>query len=89
MKNSMAGNAVTAAVKAGRYKDLINDKTFFILNIKKNSFVKMFMQMNAQSNKDIAGWINRLGEMFLYCEKNDNFISVNLEIEIKESRSKK
>jgi len=88
MKNAMAGNIVTASGKS-RYKDVINDKTFFILNIKKNSFLKMFLGMGAQSNSDLAGWINRLGEIFLYCEKNDNFISINFEVEIREPRGKK
>ena len=88
MKSGLTANTV-ALTNSGRYKDFINDKTFFILNIKKNSFMDMFMQMRAQGNDDVAGLINRLGEIFLYCEKNDNFISVNLELEIKEVRGRK
>ena len=89
MKSSLASNTTITSVKSGRYKDIINDKTFFLLNIKKNSFMNMFMNMNAQGNSNVTGWINRLGEIFLYSEKNDNFISLNLEVEIKEPKSKK
>jgi len=88
MKSGLAGSTVTT-VKSGKYKDMINDKTFFILNIKKNSFMKMLMQMSMQGNSDAAGWINRFGEMFLYCEKNDNFITINFEVEMKEANAKK
>ena len=90
MKNCMSGNTIAASKNAsGRYKDIINDKTFYILNIKKNSLLTMFLHMSAQGNSEIAGWINRLGEIFLYGEKNDNLISINFEVEIKEARGKK
>nr|AXS01273.1 hypothetical protein [uncultured bacterium] len=90
MKSGLAANTVTQS-KSSRYKDIINDKTFYILNIKKSSFLNMFIQMGAQAqgNSNVAGLVNRLGEIFLYSEKNDNFISLNLEIEIKEAKSKK
>ena len=89
MKSGLSANTVTAQGKGDRYKDIINDKTFFIVNIKKNSLMKMFMGMAAQGNSDMAGFINRIGEIFLYGEKNDNFISINLDVEIRESRGKK
>jgi hypothetical protein len=89
MKSSLSANTVAATGKSERYKDIINDKTFSIFNIKKNSFVKMLMQMQVGKEGNIAGLINRFGEMFLFCEKNDNFISVNFEVEIKDSSRKK
>ena len=88
IKNGLTSGTI-AASGPGRYKDIINDKTFFIMNIKKNSAMKMFMQMQAQGNREVADWINRMGEIFLFCEKNDNLISVNLEVEIREVRGKK
>jgi hypothetical protein len=76
-------------VNSGRYGKVINDKTFFLLNIKKNAFLKSLMQMRSQGNQDIARSINRIGEIFLFCEKRDGLISVDFEVEIKEPGKKK
>lgn len=89
MKSGMNSSTVDAAVNSGRYGKVINDKTFFLLNIKKNTFLKTLLQMRAQGNPDIARSMNRIGEIFLYCEKKDGLISIDFEVGIKESEKKK
>ncbi len=89
MKTGMASPTLDMASNSGRYAKVINDKTFFLLNIKKNAFLKMMMQMRAQGNQDIANGINRIGEIFVFCEKKENLISLDLEVEIKAPGKKK
>ena len=89
MKSGINSTTVDMAINSGRYGKLINDKTFFLLNIKKNAFLKSLMQMRSQGNQDIAKSINRIGEIFLFCEKRDGLISVDFEVEIKEPGKKK
>jgi len=89
MKSGINSATVDTAANSGRYGKVINDKTFFLLNIKKNAFLKSLMQMRSQGNADIAKSINRIGEIFIYCEKKEGLISVDLEIEIKEPGNKK
>lgn len=89
MKSGISSNTVDMAVNTGRFGKVINDKTFFLLNIKKNAFLKALMQMRSQGNQDIAKGINRIGEIFLFCEKRDGLISVDFEVEIKEPAKKK
>jgi len=89
MKSGISSTTVDMAVNSGRYGKVINDKTFFLLNIKKNAFLKSLMQMRSQGNQDIAKSINRIGEIFLFCEKRDGLISVDFEVEIKEPGKKK
>ena len=89
MKSGISSNTVDTAVNTGRFGKVINDKTFFLLNIKKNAFLKALMQMRSQGNQDIAKGINRIGEIFLFCEKRDGLISVDFEVEIKEPVKKK
>jgi len=89
MKNAMNSSTVDKAANSGRYGKVINDKTFFLLNIKKNSFLKAMMQMRTQGNAGLAKSINRIGEIFLYCEKKEGLISVDFEVEIKEPGKKK
>ncbi|HNX24038.1 MAG TPA: hypothetical protein PKG60_08295 [Spirochaetota bacterium] len=89
MKSGIQSSTVDMAANSGRYGKVINDNTFFLLNIKKNAFLKALMQMRSQGNQDIAKGINRIGEIFLFCEKKDGLISVDLEIEIKEPGKKK
>lgn len=89
MKSGIGSKTVDMAVNTGRFGKVINDKTFFLLNIKKNAFLKALMQMRSQGNQDIAKGINRIGEIFLFCEKRDGLISVDFEVEIKEPAKKK
>jgi hypothetical protein len=89
MKNAISSSTVDKAANSGRFGKVINDKTFFLLNIKKNAFLKSLMQMRAQGNQDIAKGINRIGEIFLFCEKKDGLLSVDFEVEIKEPGKKK
>ncbi len=89
MKTGMSSPTLDGASNSGRYGKVINDKTFFLLNIKKNAFLKMMMQMRAQGNAGIADGINRIGEIFLFCEQKDGLVSVDFEVEIKEAGKKK
>ena len=89
MKSGMSSATVDTAVNTGRFGKVINDKTFFLLDIKKNAFLKMMIQMRAQGNNDIAKGVNRIGEILVYCEKKERLISVDFEIEMKEPVKKK
>jgi len=89
MKNAISSSTVDKAANSGRFGKVINDKTFFLLNIKKNAFLKSLMQMRAQGNQDVAKGINRIGEIFLFCEKKDGLLSVDFEVEIKDPGKKK
>jgi len=89
MKSGMKSSSVETAVNTGRFGKVINDKTFFLIDIKKNAFLKMMVQMRAQGNNDIAKGVNRIGEILVYCEKRDGLISVDFEVEMKEPAKKK
>jgi hypothetical protein len=89
MKTAINSKTVTSAKNTGRYGKVINDKTFFLLNIRKNAFLKMLMQMRAQGNPEIGKSLNRIGEIFLFCEKRDRMISIDFDIEIKEAAKKR
>ena len=89
MKSAHTGSTVETASNMGSYGKIINGNTFFLLNIKKNAFLKMMMQMRAQGNPDAAKVINRIGEIFLFCEKRDGLVSMDFEVEIKAPGSKK
>jgi hypothetical protein len=88
MKSAHTAGAVETAVNMGNYGKIINGNTFFLLNIKKNAFLKMMMQMRAQGNPDAAKVINRIGEIFLFCEKRDGLVSMDFEVEVKALGSK-
>ena len=83
MKSAHAGSAIETAVNTGSYGKIINGNTFFLLNIKKNAFLKMMMQMRAQGNPEVARVLNRIGEIFLFCERKDGLLSMDFEVEIK------
>ncbi|PKL16660.1 MAG: hypothetical protein CVV49_15120 [Spirochaetae bacterium HGW-Spirochaetae-5] len=89
MKSAHTGSTVETASNMGSYGKIINGNTFFLLNIKKNAFLKMMMQMRAQGNPDAAKVINRIGEIFLFCEKKDGLVSMDFEVEIKAAGNKK
>jgi hypothetical protein len=89
MKSAHTESTVETASNMGSYGKIINGNTFFLLNIKKNAFLKMMMQMRAQGNPDAAKAINRIGEIFLFCEKRDGFVSMDFEVEIKAPGVKK
>jgi len=89
MKNAHTAGNVETSANMGNYGKVINGNTFFLLNIRKNAFLKMMMQMRAQGNADIAKGINRIGEIFLFCEKREGLISMDLEVEIKVPGKKK
>lgn len=89
MKSAINSETVITAKNTGRYGKVINDKTFFLLNIRKNAFLKMLMQMRSQGNPEIGKSLNRIGEIFLFCEKRDRMISIDFDIEIKNSAKKK
>jgi len=89
IKNAINSQTVTVAKNTGRYGEVINDKTFFLLNIRKNALLKMFMQMRSQTNPELGKNLKRIGEIFLFCEKRDRMLSVDFDIEIKEAAKKK
>lgn len=89
MKNGIGSVTVDKAANSGRYGKIINANTFFLLNIKKNAFLKMMMTMRAQGNANIAKGINRVGEIFFYCEKKDGLISMDFEVEMKQPGNKR
>ena len=49
----------------------------------------MFMQMRSQTNPEIGKGLNRIGEIFLFCEKRDRMLSIDFDIEIKEAAKKR
>ncbi len=89
MKSGMNSVMVESSVNTGRFGKVINDNTFFLLDIKKNNFLKMMIQMRAQGNNEIAKGVNRIGEIIVYCEKRERLVSLDLELEIKEPVKKK
>lgn len=89
MKSVIDSPAMESAVNTGRYGKLINDKTFFLLNIKKNTLVRAMLEARARDNAELSRYINRIGELFIYCERRDGGISINVEAEIKEPGIKK
>ena len=91
LKTGLNSKTVDAAANSGRYGKVINDKTFFLFNIKKNAFsnLKSLLQMRMQSNPVLSKSINRIGEILIFCEKRDGLLSVDFELEIKDQGKKK
>ncbi len=89
MKSAHTAGYVETSTNMGSYGKIINGNTFFLLNIKKNAFLKMMMQMRAQGNPDVTKGLNRIGEIFLFCEKREGLISMDFEVEIKVPGRKK
>ncbi len=70
------------------YRNIMNDKTFFLFNIKKNNFIRNLLMMRAQGTPGIGSGLSRVGEVSLFCEKRDRLVSADLDIEIKERMKK-
>jgi hypothetical protein len=64
------------------YTDKIGPRVFFLLHLKKESFLSGMMKMRAARNKDLKNSVNRMGDFYLRGTKNGSFLSFDLDIEI-------
>jgi len=88
IKAALKSDTMDKAKNAGRIRTILNDKTFFLFNIKKNNFIRNLLMMRAQGTPGIGSGLSRVGEVSLFCEKRDRLVSVDLDIEIKERMKK-
>ncbi len=88
IKAALKSDTMDKAAGKGRLGTILNDKTFFLINIKKNNFLKNLLQMRAQGTPGLGAGLSRLGEMSLFCEKRDRLVSLDFDIEIKEGKKK-
>jgi hypothetical protein len=66
------------------YTEKIGPQVFFLLHLKKESFLSGMMKMRAAQNKGLKKSINRIGDLYLRGVKNGNFLSLDLDVEIME-----
>lgn len=64
------------------YADKIGPQVFFLLHLKKESFLSSMMKMRAAQNKGLKNSVNRIGDIYLRGMKNGNFLSLDLDVEI-------
>ncbi|HOP64829.1 MAG TPA: hypothetical protein PK906_15740, partial [Spirochaetota bacterium] len=88
IKAAIKSDTMSKAKNTGRLGRLLNDKTFFLVNIKKNNFIKNILMMRAQGTPGLSTGLSLIGEVNLFCEKKDKLVSVDFDIEIKEGMKK-
>ncbi len=88
IKSALKSDTMDKAKNTGILGNIMNDKTFFLFNIKKNNFIRNLLMMRAQGTPGIGSGLSRVGEVSLFCEKRDRLVSVDLDIEIKERMKK-
>ncbi len=89
MKSVMASPDMGSATNTGRYGRLLNERTFLLLNIKRNSFLKSIIEARVKENSLPAWAFKRSGEMFVHCEKNSDSITIDVEFELSGALNKK
>lgn len=88
IKSALKSDTMDKAKNTGRLGNILNEKTFFLFNIKKNNFIKSMLQMRAQGTPGLGSGLSRIGEVSLFCEKRDRLVSLEFDIEIKEGIKK-
>jgi hypothetical protein len=88
IKGALKSDAMDKAKNTGRLGTLLNDKTFFLFNIKKNNFIRNLLLMRAQGRPELGDGLSKIGEVSLFCEKRDRLVSLDFDIEIKEGMKK-
>lgn len=88
IKSALKSDTMDKARNTGRLGTILNDKTFFLFNIKKNNFIRNLLQMRAQGTPGLGSGLSRVGEVSLFCEKRDRLVSLDFDIEIKEGVKK-
>jgi len=84
IKSALKSDTMDKAGNTGRLGSLLNEKTFFLFNIKKNNFIRNLMLMRAQGTPGVGDSLSKIGEVSLFCEKRDRLVSLDFDIEIKE-----
>lgn len=88
IKSALKSDTMDRAVDTGRIGAILNEKTFFLVNIKKNNFIRNLIQMRAQGTPGLGYGLSRIGEVSLFCEKRERLVSIDFDIEIKEGTKK-
>lgn len=84
IKAALKSDTMDKARNTGRLGTILNDKTFFLFNIKKNNFIRNLLMMRAQGTPGLGDGLSKIGEVSLFSEKRDRLVSVDLDVEIKE-----
>lgn len=88
IKAALKSDTMESAKNTGRLGRILNDRTFFLVNIKKNNFIRSLLQMRAQGTPGLGYGLSRIGEVSLFCEKREKLVSIDFDIEIKEGIKK-
>jgi hypothetical protein len=80
MKTERIQNSGMTSIYTGK----IGPRVFFLLHMKKESFLSGMMKMRAARNRDLKNSVNRMGDVYLRGMKNGSFLSFDLDIEIRE-----
>ncbi len=64
------------------YTGKTGPRVFFLLHLKKESFLSGMMKMRAAQNKGLKKSLNRIGDIYLRGMKNGHFLSLDLDVEI-------
>jgi len=83
IKQSLKGRFLKDEKDKERLGRIANDSTYFMLNIKKNNFLKSLAMMRMAGNPLYGGPLAKIGEIFIYCEKREDFYSLDFDIEFK------
>jgi hypothetical protein len=83
IKQSLKGRYLKDEKDKERLGRIANDSTYFMLNIKKNNFLKSLAMMRTAGNPLYTGPLSKVGEIFIFCEKREDFYSLDLDVEFK------
>ncbi len=82
LKWAMNAGSINSKGVKGIYRDKIGPEVFFLLNLKKESFLSTMIKMKASQNKELKNSIKRIGDLYLRGVKRGNFLSIDLDLEI-------
>jgi len=68
--------------RGGKVSNMISDKTFMFINIKKNMMLQQAMIMYS-GNPALGNFLSMIGEITLHGEKTDTGVSMDFEMELK------
>ncbi len=68
-------------VHEGSDNNIRTGKTFLMINIKKNAFLRSMLMMKAGGNPEVGKAMEKIGQIYIYCDKNSGVLSTDVDIE--------
>ncbi len=64
------------------YRSKTGPEVFFLLNLKKESFLSTMIKMKASRNRELKNSMKRIGDVYLRGARRGNFLSIDLDLEV-------